>query len=130
MEEGFRKIYKENYSDEKLNMLWMILPDGYAYSERKPSEAAVIVVEVNENIPQTKREELMSLFSQFLLSNFKISPLDSVITVANSSWVDSFFSAQRKRIHRLYRPWITFKMMSTALASKFMNGYMRLRVRY
>ncbi|MEL6255464.1 MAG: hypothetical protein AAFR87_25895, partial [Bacteroidota bacterium] len=117
-------------SDEKLNMLWMILPDGYAYSERKASEAAVIVVEVNENIPQTKREELMSLFSHYLLSNFKISPLDSVITVANSSWVDSFFSAQRKRIYRFYRPWITFKMMSTALVSKFTNGFMRLRVRY
>jgi len=130
IEEGFRSIYKDNYSDEKLNILWMIIPKGYAYSERKPSDAAVIVIEVNEDISQTKREEMMSLFSQFLLANFKISPLDSVITVANSSWVNSFFDAQRKRIHPMYRPWISFKMMSTALASKFMNGYMRLRVRY
>jgi len=130
MEEGFRELYSKHYSKERLNVIWMIMPDGYAYSERKPSNAAVILIEVNETITQTKREEMMKLFSQFLLTNFSISPLDSIITVANSAWVDSFFDAQRKRIHPLYRPWITLKIMFTALMSKLTNGYARLRVRY
>lgn len=130
IETGFREIYSNNYSKEKLSIFWMIIPEGYAYSERKPSNATVILVEVNEDITKSKREELMGLFSQFLLNNFSISPLDSVITVANASWVNSFFEAQRKRIHPLYRPWITLKMMFTAFSSKLMNGYLRLRVRY
>lgn len=130
LEEGFREIYSNHYSQEKVNVLWMVIPEGYAYSERKPSNAAVILVGVDEDIRKEKREELMSLFSQLLLTNFRISPLDSVITVANSSWVDRFFDAQRRRIHPLYRPWISLKMMFTALSSKWSNGYLRLRVRY
>lgn len=130
IEKGFRNIYSSNYSQEKVNVLWMIIPEGYAYTERKPSDAAVILVEVNEDIPKEKREELMGLFSQFLLAEFKISPLDSVITVANSSFVNAFFDAQKKRIHPLYRPWISFKMISSGIISKIKNGYFRLRVRY
>ena len=130
MEAGFKEIYKDNYSEEKLNIFWMIFPQGYAYSERKPSNATVIVVEVNEDITKTKREELMSLFSKFLLSNFNISPLDSIITIANTSWVNAFFDAQQKRIHPSYRLWIRLKMMFTALTSKWTNGFLRLRVRY
>lgn len=130
MEAGFREIYSNNYSEERLSIFWMIIPEGYAYSERKPSNATVILVEVNDDITKSKREELMGLFSQFLLDNFSISPLDSVITVANASWVNSFFEAQRKRIHPLYRPWISLKMMFAAFSSKLMNGYLRLRLRY
>jgi hypothetical protein len=130
IEKGFRNIYSNDYSQEKVNVLWMIIPKGYAYSERKPSNAAVILVEVDEGISKEKREELMGLFSQFLLAEFKISPLDSVITVANSSFVNAFFDAQKKRIHPLYRPWISFKMISSGIISKISNGYFRLRVRY
>lgn len=130
LEVGIKNIYQRHYSNEKVNMLWMVMPKGYAYSERKPSNASVIMVEVDNDITQAKREELMGLISRFLLDNFEISPLDSVITVANSSFVNAFFEAQRKRIHPLYRPWITLKMMTTALLSKFTQGYLRLRVKY
>jgi len=130
IEKGFRDIYRDNYSQEKLSVLWMVIPKGYAYSERKPSDATVILVEVDEDIAKDKREALMGLLSQFLLNEFKISPLDSVITVANSSFVTAFFDAQKKRIHPLYRPWISLKMISTGIISKITNGYFRLRVRY
>ena len=130
IEIGFRELYRTHYSDEKLNILWMILPEGYAFSERKPSDATVIMVEVDNDISKEKREEMMNLFSGFLLENYKISPLDSIITVANSDWVDAFFNAQKKRVSPLFRPLITFKTMWTALMSKRQNGFMRLRVRY
>ena len=130
MELGFRELYKNHYSDEKLTVFWMILPEGYAFSERKPSNAAVIVVEVEEDITKEKREELMSLYSIFLLDNFKISPLDSVITVANTSWVNSFVVSQQTRIRPSHRSWMRLKMLFTAITSKWLNGYLRLRVRY
>ena len=130
IEAGFREIYANNYSKEALTVTWMIFPEGYAYSERKPSNASVILVEVNDDVTKAKREELMSLFSQFLFKNYKVSPLDSIITVANASWVSAFMEAQQKRIQPMYRPWIKLKTMFTALTSKWTNGYMRLRVRY
>jgi hypothetical protein len=130
IEAGFRDIYKKNYTEEKLTIFWMIFPKGYAYSERKASNATVILVEVNDDITTAKREELMSLYSQFLLNNYHVSPLDSIITVANSSWVDRFFDAQQKRVHPMYRPWIKLKTLFTALSSKWTNGFLRLRVRY
>ncbi len=130
IEAGFKAIYKDNYSEEPLNVVWMIMPKGYAYSERKLSEAIVIMVEVSEDIQKEKREELMFLFSRFLMDEFNVSPLDSVITVANSSFVNAFLEAQNNRIQPLYRPWIKVKQLSTALWSKFSKGYLRLRVKY
>ena len=130
IESGFREIYRKHYSQEKLSVFWMIFPKGYAFSERKPSNATVILVEVDDDITKAKREELMGLFSQFLLNNHNVSPLDSIITVANSSWVDRFMEAQQNRVHPWYRPWIKLKTMFTALTSKWKNGFLRLRVRY
>ena len=52
-EAGIRKIYQEHYDpNESLNVLWMVMPKGYAYSERKLSEATVIVIEVDADITQ------------------------------------------------------------------------------
>ena len=130
IEKGFRAIYSNHYSKEPLTVTWMIFPEGYAYSERKPSNATVILIEVDDDITKTKREELMSLFSQYLSQQHKVSPLDSIITVANSSWINSFAAAQQNRIQPLYRPWIKYKTMFTALTSKWTNGFLRLRVRY
>ena len=130
IEAGFKKIYRKHYSQDKVSVFWMIFPKGYAFSERKPSNATVILVEVDENITAEKREELMHLFSKYLLNNFRVSPLDSIITVANSSWVNAFFEAQQNRVSAFYRPWIKFKTIFTALTSKWINGYLRLRVRY
>lgn len=130
IEAGLKEIYQNNYSQEGLNVTWMIMPKGYAYSERQLSEAVIILIEVDEDIEQGKREELMSLFSQFLLSNFKISPLDSVISVANSSFINQFAAAQQSRIHPSARKWTRLKMIFTALTSKWTKGYLRLRVRY
>lgn len=130
LESGLKNLYQKNYSsEEKLNVIWMVMPKGYAYSERKLSHAVVLLIEVNEDITQEKREELMSLFSKFLLENFKVSPLDSVITVANSSFVQAFSDSQSTRIAPLYRPFIRLKMMMKALASKRKNGYLKLAVR-
>lgn len=130
IEAGFRELYKEHYSDEKLTVFLMIFPEGSAFAERKPSNGTIIMIEVDEDITKDKREELMWLYSQFLFKNYQVSPLDTVITVANSSWVNRFFAAQQKRIHPTYRPWIKFKTMFTALTSKWSNGYLRLRVKY
>ena len=130
IEAGFRNIYSTHYSKEQLTVFWMIFPEGSAFSERKPSNATVILVEVDNDITKVKREELMGLFSRFLLDKHNISPLDSIITVANSEWVDRFFEAQQNRVHPRYRPWIKFKTMFTALSSKLTNGYLRLRVKY
>ena len=130
IESGFRALYREHYSEEKLTVFWMIFPKGSAYAERKPSNGTIILIEVDEDITKAKREALMHVYSQFLLENYNVSPLDTVITVANKSWVDRFFAAQQKRIHPMYRPWITLKTMFTALTSKMINGYLRLRVKY
>ena len=130
IEVGFRELYKKHYSDEKLTVFWMIFPEGSAFAERKPSNGTLILIEVNEDITKEKREELMYIYSQFLLKNYNVSPLDTVITVANKSWVDSFFAAQQKRIHARFRLWIKFKTMFTAITSKLTNGYLRLRVKY
>lgn len=56
MQAGFTSIYKKHFKEEKLQVAWMVMPTGYAYSERKPSNAAVIVIEVHEEIDQPKRE--------------------------------------------------------------------------
>ena len=130
LEAGLKQVYADNYSLEPVSIFWMIMPEGYAFSERKPSKATIIMVEVNDDIRQEKREELMHLFSKFLLQNFDISPLDSVITVANTSFVNAFFEAQRKRIRPLYQPLVLFKTVSTALKSKWKDGFLELKVRY
>lgn len=130
IEKGFRELYKNNYSGEKLKVFWTIFPEGSAYAERKASNGTIVLIEANEDITKEKREELMWLFSQFLFKNYQVSPLDTVITVANTSWVESFLAAQQKRIHPRYRTWIGLKTMFTALTSKWINGYVRLRVKY
>jgi|GEM_PF-1429732 len=130
IELGLKQLYKEHYnSSEKLLALWMIMPEGYAFSERKKSEATVIMIEVDRSIDQEKREELMGKASQFLLNNFRVSPLDSLITLANSSFVNDFFNAQRNRIRPFYRPYILGKMIFKALYSKWFNGYYKLAVK-
>jgi hypothetical protein len=130
LEHGFRKLYSENYSQEKLTIYWMIFPEGSAYSERRPSNATIIMVEVNDDIEKSKREEMMKLYSDFLANDFNVSPLDSIITVANCTWVDQFFEAQQNRVHPRYRLWIKLKTLSTALMSKWTSGFLRLRVKY
>ena len=130
IETGFKELYKKHYSDEKLTVFWMVFPEGNAFAERKPSNGTIVLIEVNDDITKAKREELMHLYSQFLFKNFNVSPLDTVITVANSTWVHRFLEAQQKRIHTAYRPWIQLRTLSTAIASKFINGYLRLRVKY
>ena len=130
MEVGFRDLYHDHLGMEKLNILWMIMPDEYAFSERKQSNASIIMIEVDEDIAKMDREKIMRSYSQFLLENFSISALDLVITVANSSFVNAFLEAQQNRVQPIYRPWIKFKQMYTALTSRFMNGYMKLRVNY
>ena len=72
----------------------------------------------------------MGRCSRFLLDNFNVSPLDSVISVANSSFVDAFFAAQQKRINSSHRFRINFKLYGTALLSKIRHGYKRLPVRF
>lgn len=130
IEAGFKALYKTHYSEDKLTVLWMIFPKGSAFAERKPSNGTIILIEVEDDITKAKREELMHVYSQFLLENYSISHLDTVITVANTSWVDRFFAAQQKRIHPIYRPWITLKTMYTALTSKMTHGFLRLRIKY
>lgn len=129
LEAGLKEIYKNNYSQEAVKVLWMVMPKGYAYSERKLSHAIIILVEVDGDIAQEKREVLMHLFSQFLLENFNISPLDLVLSVANSSYVNQFTKSQIKRIHPDHRRRIRFKFYMTALSSKFLKGHSRIRVR-
>ncbi len=129
MQNGFKDLYRQHYSDDKTKVLWMIMPKGYAYSERKDSEATIILFEVDEDITQEKRESLMSIFSNYLLSEFKISPLDSIITVANSSFVNTFIASQQNRVKPSARKWIKLKTMTTAISSTLTNGYARLRVR-
>ncbi|MEL6675062.1 MAG: hypothetical protein AAFR61_22835 [Bacteroidota bacterium] len=130
IEAGFKALYREHYSEEKVRVFWMVFPEGSAYAERKPSNGTIILIEANEDITQEKREELMWLYSQFLFENYQVSPLDTVITVANSSWVERFFAAQQKRVHARYRRWITFRTMLTAMTSKMTHGFLRLRVKY
>ena len=103
LESGLREIYRNHYSREEVVVSWRIMPEGYAFSERKPSHATIILVEVDAEITQVKREELMGLCSQFLLNNFSVSPLDSLITVPNSSFVNQFLEAQRQRIDPAHR---------------------------
>ena len=130
IELGFRKLYTEHYSKEKLTIYWMIFPEGSAYSERRPSNATIIMVEVNDDIEKSKREEMMKLYSDFLANEYEVSPLDSIITVANSTWVDQFFMAQQNRVHPKYRLWFKLKTLTTALLSKWTSGFLRLRVKY
>ena len=94
LESGLTEIYRNHYdSREEVVVFWRIMPEGYAFSERKPSHATIILVEVDADITQVKREELMDLCSQFLLNNFSVSPLDSLIAVPNSSFVNQFLEA-------------------------------------
>ena len=130
LEQGLRRIYRERYDDKsKVTVLWMVMPKGFAYAERKPSNAAILMIEADEDISQTKREELMGHFSSFLLENFSISPLDSVITVANSSFVNQFFDAQKKRIKSSRRVAMNLRILWQAFKSKWTNGYLKLLVR-
>ena len=46
--EGLLSIYHQQYPQEKLQFLWMLSPKGYAYTERQPSNAVVVMVEVGK----------------------------------------------------------------------------------
>ena len=129
LEAGLKEIYKNNYSEEKLGVIWMIMPSGYAFSERKLSKATIILVEVDSDIEQEKRENLMHLFSDFLLKEFSISPLDLVLSVANSSYLQQYATSQTRRVHPNHRRRIRFKSKFTAIKSKMLNGYSRMNIR-
>ncbi|MEO1652933.1 MAG: hypothetical protein AAFU64_05270 [Bacteroidota bacterium] len=129
IEKGLKEIYKKHYRDEKLRVFWLVMPKGYAYSERKLSEASIILVEVDNDIQSKKREALMHLFSQYLLKEFKLSPLDLMLSVSNSSYMDQFMASQKNRVDPRSRGWISLKMLWTAFYSKFSQGYMKLRVK-
>ena len=66
IEEAFLNIYHQQYPQEKLQFLWMLSPKGYAYTERQPSNAVVVMVEVEKNIDTAKREELTFVFNYLL----------------------------------------------------------------
>ena len=129
LQSGLRRLYKENYSTEPTKVLWMIMPKGYAFSERKESNATILLIEVDENITKEKREGLMTIFSNHLLDNFDISPLDSIITVANTSYIQQFMAGQQRRVAPSARFWIKLKTLFFAIISKLLNGYVQLRVR-
>jgi len=98
LESGLKAVYKKNYSDEELMVIWRVMSKGFAYSERKLSNAIVLMMEVEETISQENREQLLFAASKFLLDNFKVSPLDSVITAPNSSYINAFMQAQQSQI--------------------------------
>ena len=125
---GIKEIYTTHQSNEKARVHWMIMPKGYAYSERKYSQATIILVEVDSEIEQKSREDLMQLLSKFLLDNFNISPLELVLSVANTSFINQYANSQRQRVHPLHRWRIRFKAIITSLTSKLLNGYSQILV--
>ena len=98
LESGLKAIYKKNYSEEELIVIWRVMSKGFAYSERKLSNAVVLMMEVDETISQENREKLLFAASNFLVDNFKVSPLDSVITAPNSSYINAFMEAQQSQM--------------------------------
>lgn len=129
LEAGIKSIYQKNYSNEDVKMIWMVMPKGYAYSERKLSNAVVMMMEVENNTEQSKREQLLFAVSKFLLDNFSISPLDSVITAPDASYIDAFSKAQQNRIDAKYRPFINLKIMGKIFWSKITDGFLKLPIR-
>lgn len=116
------------WSDERFVVIWMVMPPGYAFSERKPSQAVILMVEVDDGTDQGRREELMGQLSQHLMDNFAVSPLDSLITVADSAFVNAFFDAQRARIDPAQRLRIHAKLYGSAVLSKVRRGTLQLPV--
>ena len=123
---GLKAIYRAHDPSERVVVLFMVVPPGYAYSERKPSEATILVIEVDDGTAQSKREAMMADFSRLLLDDFRVSPLDNVITVADTSFVSAFFDAQRNRIDRSQRLRINARLYGAALLSRLREGYLRL----
>lgn len=126
---GLKAIAQTHMPSERIVTLFMVMPPGYAYAERKASQATILMVEVDEGTSQGKREAMMADFSRHLLDNFEVSPLDSVITVADTSFVSAFFNAQRNRIDRAHRLRISARLFGTALFSRLREGYLRLPVK-
>jgi len=98
LEAGLKAVYQENYKAEELMVIWRVMAKGFAYSERKLSNALVLLMEVEETIGQEKREQLLFAASNYLLDNFNISPLDAVITAPNASYVNAFMEAQQSQM--------------------------------
>ncbi|MEM6723294.1 MAG: hypothetical protein AAF598_04600 [Bacteroidota bacterium] len=130
LEQGLKDRYRDHHDPkEKVMVYWMLVPKGYAYSERKPSNAIIVMIEVEDGVPSEQREKLMGIFSNFILDQLNMSPYDLVLTVPDQAFVDQYFMAQRDRSSRQARKWVGLKIFVTAFYSKFKDGFLRIPVR-
>ncbi|MEO1434084.1 MAG: hypothetical protein AAFV80_01015 [Bacteroidota bacterium] len=130
LEQGLKDRYRDHHDpNEKVSVYWMIVPEGYAYSERQASKAMIVMIEVEDGVQSEQREKLMGIFSRFILEQCDMSPYDLVLTVPDQAFVDQYFLAQRNRSSRKARKWVGLKIFATALFSKLKDGFLRIPVR-
>ena len=59
LENKIKKNYRQFVSQERLNCIWCVVPQGQAFTDYQPSQSSLVTLECSDNFPQAKRIEML-----------------------------------------------------------------------
>ncbi|MEM7358362.1 MAG: hypothetical protein AAF431_04665 [Pseudomonadota bacterium] len=113
-------------SNDAVLCFWSVLPQGQSYVAGQQDDIYIALIEVPENFNQEHREELLLKFNEAFAEAAGISLEKPLITMADSSKVDEYLSANRNRLKSFSKLSFLIGTMVHAYRSKKQHGFAAL----
>ena len=131
LEAMIKKVYRERInSEQRLLVVWTEMPKGQGFSEAKPSRVSWVMVEVDDQLDQEKRETAMKAISDEWARIAEVSTGNLMLTMSDTSQFSRLGQAIQQRIAPGARPIYMLKVLTNLIAAKLRYGYFAMKANY
>lgn len=127
-EQKLSEVYHKHFgADARLAILWCGLPAGQSYVAGKEDDVYIVMLEVPEELDQSRREAAMLDFTSCVAEVFDLPLEKPLVSALPPSKINEYLAANRNRLHWLHRPGFLLGTLWHALSSKRRNGFAAIR---
>ena len=128
LEASLKQTYASHLGDrERVVVIWCELPPGQGFTERRPSEVSLVMVEVEDGLDAKRREAAMMALATEWARIASVDLEHLMLTLADRSLFDRYLAANRNRVRRRSRPWFLLGTMFHLWRSWSRQGYLSIR---
>lgn len=98
VEKAIKQIYKKHFNVRSSVFIWMPTKQDQIYTNRKPSKCMIIMMEVANNLEQTKRYNFLKEVSETVAPIINCKPDDLILSGGEKAYVDNYLKLQRDKI--------------------------------
>ena len=131
LEDMLRNQYKALINPgQKPFIVWTVMPEGQGFTEGKPSEVSWVIVEVDNNMEQAKRETAMLNIAEAWADIAKVSTGNLMLTLCEQDLFARYYAAFQQRIDSSARPAYFARVLWNLFISKLSRGYYSMQANY